>query len=417
MNKKPACLIVDPYISGSMLCNALIAEGIAPIGILVDNWSDTDWRAERIKDIPFAKLINCFSAAEINNLPNAVEEYEIKGMLYGREGKSIYTADIIAQRYFPQFANLGDSAPRANKYAMHEACRQQGLLIAKQLHLSSSHISTAQQASINNMLPVVVKPTYGSGSQGVIICENFFEVEAAVKSLFSESFTLGEVSELIVQQQLMGTEYFVDMASIKGQHTACAIFRYHKILVNNRFIYQWAELVDHRSEEARACIHYVTQALTAIGMCNGLTHTELFITSQGPALIEVNPRVSGAYGIMNKMAKLAYDTNQIEFFAQALSGVPKVYPCRENHSPNGYTLDLLLQNWTSRKIGKLNIEALQKFASYHGHVLLKNEGTEMGVPTSLEDAVAHVILWHTSEQQLHEDAQAILALEKAELLF
>lgn len=412
MNKKPACLIVDPFVSPHTLCEALKNQRIAPIVLLVDTWTDPNWIANRIKGLQVEKTIECFSAEQIDNLPSQLQEYDVVGFIYGREGPSIAKADAIARKFFPQYANPGDSTLRTDKYEMQEACRRAGLKATKQILIHAEQDIFVQQEFINRLLPAIVKPLHSSGSIGVTACKTFAEVQQAVSVLMGQKIVAGEVKEILIQEQLMGTEYYIDTVSLHGQHTVCDIFRYDKLFCNNSFIYHSQELIDHETKEAQLCIEYVTRALDAVQLQHGLAHTEVFLTESGPCLIEINPRISGGYGIVNKLVKYAYSTNQAEIFAKGLAG--EISPVTKL---SGCAMILDLQNWIPRTIGKFDEAALKKFSSYQEHIVLKTEGTYLGQPQSLLDTVASILLWGPSRDQVYQDAEEIFSLEKSGKLF
>lgn len=413
--KKPACIIVDPFVAPHILTHALIEQGIEPIALLVDTWSDPAWKADRIKKAKFAKIIECYNENQLNDLPQQLQDYEILGFVYGREGLSIQKADNIARRFFPQFANPGASEPRIDKYVMHETCRQAGLLVPKQIRIFSESEYQQHHEFIASLLPAIVKPTHSSGSRGVTLCKTLDEVQNAVHHLFQQTYDTGKVDELLIQEQLLGMEYYVDSVSINGKHQICSVHRYNKIPYKNRFIYRWDEALDKRSDESQQCIAYVTKALDAVQLHHGFGHTEVFLTPQGPALIEINARMSGGYGMANKLTKYIYNSNQPEFYAQAISGKADV--TTSTAAPLQHGLLICLQNWEPRTIGPLNVAALKKLSSYRDHLMVKEAGTYLKDPESLQDMVAYALLTNTSEAQLFSDAETVIALEKAKQLF
>ncbi|CAN5284013.1 hypothetical protein BH10PSE19_BH10PSE19_09510 [soil metagenome] len=417
MLKQPACLIVDPFVSPSIFCRALLDENIAPIAILTNTWSDMAWKMERMQGSHFTKIIECYTEQQRAQLLDQLVEYEILACLYGSDGKTVANTDWITKHFFPQFANDDDSNIRMDKYAMHEACKIHGIQSAQQLRIKSPHLTENEWAFVNSLLPVVVKPAESFCSQGVSICCTATEVQAALIELLGTVYaSTGAVNEVIIQEQLQGTEYFVDTVSISGHHYPCAVFRYRKITYKNHNIARYFELVDHRSIEGRSCIEYVLKVLDAVGRDHGLAHTEVFLTPTGPCLVEVNPRVSGAFGTANQVAKFVYGINQVEFFAKVLKQPNLMAPAIADEYP-GCGVVICLQNWTSRRIGALNKAALQTFASYCASLQMIPAGTLMNEPQSALDGVGFVVLYHKSAKQLDNDIEAILKLEEAGKLF
>ena len=413
--KPRACLIIDPFVSPKILSQALLDEKIVPIAIITDTWSDPQWKMDRMKEAYFEEIFECFTNRQITELAKKLKKYEVVACIYGREGKSIYKADFITHTLFPQFANPGQSSWRTDKFAMQEICRNYGLHTVRQLRIDSEHSLIAQTELITSLLPVVVKPSQASGSLGVAICNTLDEVTQAIKFLLGKKFATGIIDEVIIQKQLHGTEYFIDTVSLNQQHTICGIFRYKKVLFGNTWVYHWTESVDHQTKEAKSCIEYVTNVLDAVQMHHGLAHTELFLTNQGPCLVEINPRISGSSGFINKMAKYLYGMNQAECFAKALTSNKKLEPLAK--PLNVHALILSLQNWKPRAIKNFNAALLQNFLSYREHIVLKKAGSYLDTPKSLHDTVAYVLLVNPSLEKLHQDAEKIFTLEENECLF
>jgi predicted ATP-grasp superfamily ATP-dependent carboligase len=413
MSKQPACLIVDPVVAPITLTEALLQEGIAPIAILSNTWSSREWYQTRMHGGKFEKIIEGYTPQQIEELPKQIKEYEILACIYGGDLQTVANTDAITQRYFPQFANSPNSEVRMDKYAMHEACRAYGIKAARQLRVAATTLTAAEEAQIKEILPVVVKPSKSAASQGVSVCKTIAEVTTALTDLLGTTYNAtGEVEEVTIQEQLLGSEYFVDTVSIDGKHYPCAVIRYHK----QGFIYRYADLIDPESAEGQACINYVLSVLEATGMRHGLAHTEIFLTPTGPCLIEINPRISGVLGLMNKLAKRAYGMSQAELFAKLLKNPKTKGPLHDVKKPH-YGVAISLQNWTPRKIGTLDVAKLEQLHSFYYAQQMKPAGTEMGAPTTLHDLVGIVLLYSDSAEQVEQDTKTILKWDEAGQLF
>ena len=56
------------------------------------------------------------------------------------------------------------------------------------------------------------------------------------------------------------------------------------------FVYQCTELIENDDDVTNAIVDYCIDAIRAIGLKWGPTHTEIKMTSDGPRLIEINCR-------------------------------------------------------------------------------------------------------------------------------
>lgn len=124
--------------------------------------------------------------------------------------------------------------------------------------------------------PVIVKPRRGAGSRGVRVVPSRAELTA-----------IGPDTELIVQAMLPGTEYSVDILARDGDQVVAAVPRSRDrvdsgVAIAGRTVTD-QELVDQAGAVARA-----------IGL-HGVANVQLRRDPAGrPALLEVNPRFSGA---------------------------------------------------------------------------------------------------------------------------
>src|SRR5690606_24979141 len=117
--------------------------------------------------------------------------------------------------------------------------------------------------------------------------------------------------------------------------------------------------------EAKKIAEYIKNVLKATELNNGFGHCEVFLTPE-PYLIEVNPRIAGASGMVNRLTSACIGENQITLMAQSINDPAGFLKrCEEPPLPlKRYGRMLQLQNWTPKVIGKLNMDTLKKFPSY-----------------------------------------------------
>ena len=133
--------------------------------------------------------------------------------------------------------------------------------------------------------------------ESVALCASKEDVESAWTRITS-STVFGALSRdkpkhVLVQEQLIGTEYAVDVVSCSGTHKVAAIWRYDKRPANGApFCYYQTKLVDSNTDtNVDAICKYVRKVLTALGIKWGISHIEVIVTqSRGPVLVEVNCR-------------------------------------------------------------------------------------------------------------------------------
>ena len=160
-------------------------------------------------------------------------------------------------------------------------------------------------------LPVLMKPSDGYGSQNILTLENEEDLDLARETLahllpISTDYGLGVRSNdrLLIERYMHGTLIGCDTLTLNGKH--------HLLGVNEKLMFsppsfairggcfmpnkgEWSVLED-----------YLFRLLDAVGFDCGATHTEILLTTEGPRLVEINPRLVGA-----KIARLmAYSLNK-----------------------------------------------------------------------------------------------------------
>jgi biotin carboxylase len=145
--------------------------------------------------------------------------------------------------------------------------------------------------------PFVLKPTDGTASRGVIRVEAPADVEPAwhdATALRERTdlpfFAAYPVREFFAEEYLDGAEYGVEAFSFAGRHSVIAVTRKSQ----EGFIETGHALpAELAADDEAAIVAYVTGFLDAMGLRDGVSHTELRLTSRGPRIIEGHDRVSG----------------------------------------------------------------------------------------------------------------------------
>ncbi|MEU2995043.1 ATP-grasp domain-containing protein [Streptomyces griseoincarnatus] len=156
-------------------------------------------------------------------------------------------------------------------------------------------------------LPCVAKPVDESGSQLVRWCATQDEVrEHAALVMAVRTNVRGQpaAGAVLLEEFLDAPEYSVEMFSVDGVHHCVGITRKtvtgRPYFVETRHIYP-APL----GEAVEAALRKTAMdALDVLGVRLGPTHVEIRLTSQGPALIELNPRLAG--GMIPELVRLAH---------------------------------------------------------------------------------------------------------------
>lgn len=145
--------------------------------------------------------------------------------------------------------------------------------------------------------PVVVKPLDGTASRGVAIVERSEDADDAWERLTGlrhrpdlPMSTFYPVDAFIAEEYIDGTEYSVESFSFAGRHIMVSITSKFRVGVVETGHALPAVLP---ADEERTIVEHVTGFLAAMGLRDGVGHTELKLSSKGPRIIEGHDRVAG----------------------------------------------------------------------------------------------------------------------------
>ncbi|MFH0246330.1 ATP-grasp domain-containing protein [Streptomyces sp. HK10] len=139
--------------------------------------------------------------------------------------------------------------------------------------------------------PVVVKPAQGTGSSGVTVVAGPEEAEAAWAWAGGAQWV--ENPLVLVEEYLTGAEFSVETISEDGVHLPVAVVAKHALPTHCVEVGHVAPAGIPAETEARVHI-LVKELLTALGVRQGVTHTELKLTDDGSVrVVETHLRPAG----------------------------------------------------------------------------------------------------------------------------
>jgi len=415
-HENACCLIVDPYVSTKMVCESLHKKGIRCIALI----SYLEMSKSSFNSSLFEKVIH-LTKENKENVLRELQEEKVDFVQAGRE-YSVGIADEIATRLCPKYANSpSTSFQRMNKYDMQEAVRKAGLRATLQYKIKYTELSQEDFKQLEKFsFPVILKPLEASGSLGVKICSTKEDIHKNLKEATREHTpTGGAVSGMVVQELLKGDEYIVDSMSLQGNHINTCVFRYGKILHQQIPIYRYADVIDPKTTEAKLCSDYIKKTLDAIGLNNGLSHAEVFLTPDGPCLVEINPRVSGMNGFLNHIARCVLGINQVDVLAELIRDKQAIHDfLSKQFSLKCHGRIIIVQNFHEKILEEFNARGLlQTLPSYEHHQSFIKAGQKHHGVKVLTDAVAYISLVHKDYKQIEQDSKLIWQWESENQLF
>lgn len=265
-------------------------------------------------------------------------------------------------------------------------------------------VEEAVAAAVDLGVPVVLKPVSGSGSIGVRLCSAAEEVAAHAATLLAQAVNERGIpvpGRLLVEELAVGPEYSAE--AFGGR--VVGIVRKHLspppafLEVGHDFP---APLPD---DEDAAAVHAVTEAaLEALGLCFGPTHVELRLTSDGPVLIEVNPRLAGG-----NIPELVRHASGIDLVTETIrlitGGRPHLDATRDQHSAIRFLL--------APSAGTLEaVDGADRAAAVDGVVdvrVTRGPGDAVTRAGDFRDRIGHVLTCATTAEEAQAAAEAALA--------
>jgi biotin carboxylase len=143
--------------------------------------------------------------------------------------------------------------------------------------------------------PVVAKPLGMAASVGVVLAETPAALEAAftVAERASQYGPPSYAGGVLIEELIEGPEISIDGAVVAGEHRSFCLAR------KQAGFAPYFEEIGHIVDGADPLLadaslqDLLTQAHRALGVRDGVTHTEVRFSDRGPVVIEVNGRLGG----------------------------------------------------------------------------------------------------------------------------
>lgn len=282
-------VIIDGCSTGKNLAPLLRGYGYSVVHVL-------SLRAQSIGYQPKeTDYIACYKENEnFDFLVQELSAFQIRAIIPGAEA-GIGLADRLNEKFqLPIRNDFGKSEARRNKYLMQEVIRQEGIRSVKQILVSD--IKPLMEWVEKNGLPIVIKPLFSSGTDGVHFCYSAEDVHSAYFKLMENKTIYHESNlQIVAQEMLKGEEYMINTVSYGEDIYFTDIIYVNKVTVEGSPLYDYAINLSRSDKRFKIIADYVKQVLPAIGLRYGAAHTEVMVTKDGPVLIEVNARLMGTY--------------------------------------------------------------------------------------------------------------------------
>jgi S-sulfo-L-cysteine synthase (3-phospho-L-serine-dependent) len=231
----------------------------------------------------------------------------------------VATVAALAARLGLRFLNEHAAATCHDKIAARRALQAAGLPNPAFWEIDSD--ASAARVAAEVTYPCVVKPPADSGSSGVLQIEDqsqFFEHYRRLASATTNDRGQKGSSVVLVEALLDGPEVSVESMTSDGATHILGITRKH-LSAPPHFVELGHDFPATLSRADRLAIEEgVLRGLHAVGYDFGPAHTEVRLTTRGPVIVEINPRLAG--GMIPELVRLATGIDLIDVYLRALAG-------------------------------------------------------------------------------------------------
>ncbi|MBB3112260.1 biotin carboxylase [Paenibacillus phyllosphaerae] len=215
-----------------------------------------------------------------------------------------------------------------DKYAQRERLGDCGVHTVRHAIVDRSH---PERTATSVGFPSVLKPRVGAGSRWTVKVNTLDELRQAL----SASPADGEyvLEEYLAGDPAMQGQFYGDYVSVESVHrhgVSQQVCITAKLPLTAHFA-ETGMFVPHpfSPELAERISALESQAIQAMGIADGVTHTEIKLTADGPKIIEVNGRLGG---YVPEIVKRAMGVDLVRVALQAALGQEVKFAARRNDS-------------------------------------------------------------------------------------
>lgn len=233
----------------------------------------------------------------------------------------------------------------------------------------------------------IVKPADNAGSRGVVLLDGAKKRdEDALREIYEYSRSNSRNSTVMVEEFMTGAEVSVEAMTVDGETTIITIT--DKFITPPPYFVELAHCEPSRLDgEVQEQIRAVTlQAVKAIGLVNGPSHTEIKVTPQGPKIVELAARLGGDF-ITSRLVPLSTGVDMVGASVElATGGKPQLEP----EWSRGAAIHFI--QGAEGRIKKIEAEdALYHMDGVEEVVFYRQAGDEAHTTKSSNDRLGHII--------------------------
>ena len=405
-------VVVDGFSSGKDVARKLYGEGCSLLHVASRSALDEYyWRGFEM-GIYECAIVH----AELTSTLEQIRRFEPDIIIAGAESGVLLADqlnDVLALDYANDFTL---TRARRNKYEMINCVARAGLSAVGQCAVET-WCEGKKWIETHNQYPVVIKPLESAGADGVYICRDITACERAFNTLLGTRNKLSvENKAVLIQEYLAGTEYVVNMVSLKGRQWVTEVVRYTKrTLETGNVVYDIDQLLDSTAPVYDELVAYTRLVVNSLGIKNGPSHAEVMYTATGPTLVEIAARTDGI--LRASVCAQTTQLGQIDAFVLSMTRpleFERLLTSGRGYSLFKHTYNVALICTTE---GVFRTEAflneLNQLDSFFEAVFYAENGQKIGMTKDVFSQPGTVYLVHPDLAQIESDYAKIRNMELA----
>jgi biotin carboxylase len=337
--------------------------------------------------LPLADISQPIDLKNVEETLRLAKEQKINGIMSNVNDAGVYTAAVVAKEL--RLVGIDPEIAKAavNKAAMRKIWQEKGVPIPKFGVVTS--LKQALDAAKSIGFPLVVKPTDRSGARGVVKVESMEQLTLAFELALNSSLE----KRALVEEFMEGSEHSVEAITYKGKVHVLGVSDKLKAPAPYRFDIGVTYPTALSKENEDGLRNVAIDAVNALGINVGATHTEISFTKEGPKIIEAHARCGGGNISTHIMPAISGVNMMQELIKIIVNEKPDLNPrfskaavlrfliCPPGRVEKISGVDTLEQNdwvinsWMGIKVGD-NVERTRDGPGRAGHFIVVGENRE-----------------------------------------
>lgn len=248
-------------------------------------------------------------------------------VFYGFE-YDLPSADRLAALVCPEFANdPATSLARERKDETDRLLHEHGYPVPREVSFRLHEpLDERRLEALGDSL--IMKPVRYAGTHAIVARECVSTWLQDARRADSDPDGLYTAQELLIDWDANGMQqtYSIDGFAIGGEYYFVSLQRWHKFVLGDGMRYCWADQLDVGAAEHASLLAHTRELLQVLGHRNGFFHPEFTESPRGLVLLDLNPRLAGAGGMVDRMIGLAQGVGVIDSFVDVAFDGPKAAP-------------------------------------------------------------------------------------------